>query len=108
MHEHAFVCPHCRDESGVPRDPEAERQIAALRKVPISPTPPPVSIDFDPVAAVVAGGVALVLELITTTADDETEPVPRAIARERSSPVSTRSREPEPLEPPAEQPRILK
>ena len=90
----------------MPSDPVAEDEIAALPELPPTPvvTPAPaVSIDLDPLAGIVAGGVALVLELIGTEPDDE--PLPRAIARER--PRTARPAEDGDPEPPTE-PRILK
>jgi hypothetical protein len=89
VHETAVDCPHCGDPTGVPVDPIAEHEIELMDEV----TPPPSQnldplpfmhdkhhVVIDPITHAIANGVAKIADAVR---DDDDEPVPRAIARER-------------------------
>jgi hypothetical protein len=87
VHEQVVVCPHCGNDTGVPADPIAELEIAALPELAAA-EPADEQGPRDPHGALgrLADGVAKVVSstahlVIGDDADDGS--LPRAIAREK-------------------------
>jgi hypothetical protein len=91
VHEMAVDCPHCGEPTGVPVDPIAEHEIDVMEKFPLplpDATPNPLLAQhsgagavLEPISRAVVGGVAKIVGAVI--ADDDDEPVPRAIARRK-------------------------
>lgn len=118
MHEHAVVCPHCGEPTGVTPDPawsgDEVAAAVALGRIQNDTYAPPIVGDpynTQGLVAAVGLGVAAVGKLVDTIAESRDTPVelPRAIARVTPPEVTpVPSRSPDPPPPPTDTPRFLK
>jgi len=83
VHEQVVVCPHCANDTGVPADPIATSEISLLPELTTEPTRDNRSLLIDAIAPIGRVVSAVVVTAAKGLADDDDEPLPRAIAREK-------------------------